>query len=172
MVGTFDVRGDAAFEILMCTFVEGPIFGRVAKLGILLCAGLTAVGCNNSPVKLYPVQGKVLYKDQPVAGAQVVLRPQEENGGSGEVKEKPPLAYGTVSADGTVVMRSDYQGEALGEGVAPGTYNVLITWYGADAKNPEKSVNKLPAKYSDQSKPAYTVTVKPEKNVLEPFQLK
>jgi hypothetical protein len=165
----------------MRKFVEGatvgrvgvPIVGRVAVLGIALCAALLSAGCNKSPVKLYPVQGKVLYKDQPVAGAQVVLRPQEENQNNPvEAKEKPPLAFGTVAADGTVVMRSDYQGQAIGEGVAPGTYNVLITWYGADAKNPEKSVNKLPAKYSDQSKPAYTVTVKPEKNVLEPFQLK
>jgi len=148
-------------------------FRRVFVVGCALSLAIAFAGCNNSPVKLYPVQGKVLYKDQPVAGAQVVLRPQDENPNfAGEQKEKQPLAFGTVGEDGTVVMRSDYQGQALGEGVAPGTYDVLITWYGADAKTPDKSVNKLPAKYSDQSKPAYTVTVKPEKNVLEPFLLK
>jgi len=145
---------------------------RLFPAGALACFYLMfATGCNQSPVKLYPVTGKVLFKDAPAVGAQVVLQPQRPNYGP-EAEEKKPMAFGTVKEDGTVVLKSDYLGQSIGEGVAPGEYDVLITSYGADAKNPEKSVNKLPAKYSDQSKPAFHVSVKPEKNVLPPFQLK
>src|SRR5437762_1311865 len=50
-------------------------------LAVLLLASVTLVAaCNKSSVKLFPVKGKVLFKDQPAEGAQVVFLPAgEEN---------------------------------------------------------------------------------------------
>ena len=134
-----------------------------ATLSLLLAAsGFALVGCNKSPVKLNPVRGQVFYKDQPAEGAQVVFQP------AGEATKEHPMAYGTVGADGSFSMRT----EPYGEGAAVGDYNVMITWYGKDPQDPEKSVSKMPAKYADQSNPVLKTTVKEGKNELEPFRLK
>jgi hypothetical protein len=150
----------------MLTFPKLVAFGLRAVLASALLTPLVLGGCNRSSIKLYPVKGQVFYKKQPVAGAQVVLQPKE-NSQAPDAKDKKPMAYGTVADDGSVVLRSDFQGE----GVAPGTYDVFITCYATDPKNPDRHFNKLPAKYADQAKPAFTVVVKEENNVLEPFQL-
>ena len=42
----------------------------------------------------------------------------------------------------------------------------------ADPRDAEKSINKLPSKYSDQSTPLLKATVKEGKNEIPPFQLK
>jgi hypothetical protein len=131
-----------------------------------LLIALACSGCSKSSLKLYPVRGQVFYKNEPAAGAQVVFQPQGEPG-SDEAKAQQPMAYGTVEADGSFTLRS----EPHGAGAAPGKYNVLITWYAVDPRDPEKRINKLPAKYADQEKPALVATVKEEKNELEPFRL-
>ena len=78
------------------------------------------------------------------------------------------MVYGTVNKDGTFTVRTD----PYGEGAPAGEYVVLLTWYDVDPRNPEQHVNKLPAKYADQSIPVLKVTVKEGKNELEPFRLK
>jgi len=114
-----------------------------------------AGGCGSgSPVKLYPVRGQVLYKDKPTENAQVVFQPP------GKATKDHPMAYGTVEADGSFILRTEY-----GDGAPMGDYEVMITWYG------EKG-NQLPAKYSDQSNPLFKATVKEGTNELEPFRLK
>jgi len=132
---------------------------------VLMCALATAfASCSKSSVKLYPVHGQVLFKDQPAEGAQVVFRPAQE---SGEGKNRP-MAYGTVEKDGKFTLRTDPHGE----GAPAGDYVVLITWYDTDPRDPEKHFNKLPAKYADQLNPVLKVTVKEGNNDLEPFRLK
>ncbi len=135
-------------------------------LSIALLAAVTAAGCQKSSIKLYPVRGQVFYKNEPAAGAQIVFQPQAESG-SDEAKAKQPVAYATVEPDGSFSLRSDPHGA----GAAPGKYDVLITWYAADPRDPDKHINKLPAKYADQEKPAAVATVKEETNQLEPFRL-
>jgi len=142
------------------------VAGRSAVLLIGLLAALAGSGCNKSSLKVYPVRGQVFYKNAPAAGAQIVFQPQGE-ASSPEAKQKQPMAYGTVNDDGSFTVRSDPHGE----GAAPGTYDVFITWYAADPRDAEKRFNKLPAKYADQEKPALVVTVKEEKNELQPFRL-
>jgi len=131
------------------------------------CVALLASACNKSSIKLYPVRGQVFYKNQPATGAQIVLQPQQpEAEPTDEAKAAQPLAHGTVADDGSFTLRTEH-----GEGAAPGKYNVLISKDGVAPKNPEQHINKLPTKYSDQSRPALVVTVKPETNNLEPFKL-
>jgi len=124
-------------------------------LGAFVGVAISLAGCGqSSPVKLHPVSGKVLYKDQPTENAQVVFQPP-----GGATKEQP-MAYATATADGSFKLRTEY-----GEGAPVGDYDVMVTWYG------EKG-NKLPAKYSDQEKPVIKSTVKEGSNALEPFRLK
>jgi len=135
---------------------------------LLALAGGTIPGCNKSPVKLFPVTGKVLFKDQPAEGAQVVFHPAAETDSSADPATKPKTPFGTVQADGTFKLYTD----PYGDGAPAGDYVVMITWYGASPRNSEQAVNKLPAKYSDPSNPLLKVTVKEGKNELEPFQIK
>lgn len=137
----------------------------------LLCSA-----CNRSSVKLYPVRGQVFYKNQPASGAQIVFQPADQSTSDQTSSEaakrdestaKQPMAYGSVAPDGSFVLRSFPHGE----GAAAGSYNVLITWYAADPRNAEKTVSKLPEKYADQSRPAFKIVVKEQKNELEPFRL-
>ena len=77
------------------------------------------------------------------------------------------MAYGTVGADGSFSVTT----HPYGEGAVAGDYVVLITMYGPDPKDPEKSISKLPAKYADQSTPIFKATVKEGQNELEPFRM-
>jgi hypothetical protein len=134
---------------------------RLALAGLLVLAGLTASACNSSSLKLYPVTGKVLYKDQPADGAQVVFQP------TGGATPEKPMAYGTVGADGSFNLRT----EPHGEGAVPGDYDVLVTWLSVNPKDEEARITKLPAKWADPAKPLLKATVKESNNELEPFRL-
>jgi hypothetical protein len=139
--------------------------GWIARPLLIVAASLIASGCSESPVKLYPVTGKVLFKGQPAEGAQVVFQAANEPSDEGP---KPPKAFGTVGADGSYALYTD----PYGEGAPPGEYAVLVTWFAASPRKPDETINKLPAKYSDHEAPLLKATVKEGKNELEPFQLK
>jgi hypothetical protein len=137
----------------------------VLRVLLLVAACAAIAGCEKSPFKLYPVSGKVLFKGQPAEGAQVVFQPAA---GTSETAPKPPLAFGTVQADGSFKLYTD----PYGSGAPAGDYVVLITWYGENPRNPEQKINRLPPKYADPTAPLLKVTVKQGQNDLEPFQLK
>jgi hypothetical protein len=134
----------------------------IARLFALLLLCLLAAGCNRSSIKLYPVKGKVTYKDQPTEGASIVFQPVDG------VTPERPIAYGDVKADGTFQLRT----EPHGEGAAAGDYKVLIMWYGSASGEVLDAKSKLPAKYADPENPLLKATVKAEPNELEPFALK
>jgi hypothetical protein len=164
-IGILLFLGDAADAKTMHELVCWSVSGRRAALSIALLAALVTSGCQKSSIKLYPVRGQVFYKNEPAAGAQIVFQPEGE--ATDESKAKQPMAYATAEPDGSFSVRTDPHGA----GAAPGKYDVLITWYAVDPRDPEKAINKLPAKYADQEKPAVVVTVKEETNQLEPFRL-
>jgi len=142
--------------------VDHPLACSWLTLSPMILA-LVAVfpACSQSPVKLQPVVGKVLFKDQPIEGAQVVFQP------AGGASKEQPMAYGTANADGTFDLRTEY-----GVGAVAGDYHVMITWYAPDPRNTDARVSKLPARYADQSNPILKATVKEGKNELEPFRLR
>ena len=164
MIGTWNVWGRRpAHSLDMRKLFHRSSFRRVFVLTCALSVATLVTACNQSSMKLYPVKGKVLFKDQPAEGAQIVFRPVNE-----DPEAKLPAPYATVEADGTFKLRT----EPHGEGSPPGDYVVMITRYGADPKDPNKAANLLPAKYADPTKPILKASVKEGKNELEPFNLK
>jgi hypothetical protein len=150
--------------------------------GVLVCAG-----CRRG--ELSPVSGKVLYRGEPAAGATVYFH---RVGGGGSASDVVPT--GVAREDGRFRVAS---GDA--DGLAAGTYHVLIEWLdrptssrgGAVAKpaGPQKGGRKLaqaPGKpgtsrvrppdrlkgrYLDIEHPLVTAEVKPGTNHLAPFDL-
>jgi len=143
--------------LVFCRGLRAP-FARLLAV-LLLC--LLAAGCNRSSIKLYPVNGKVTYKDQPTEGASIVFQPVDG------VAPERPMAYGDVKADGTFQLRTEH-----GAGAAAGDYKVLIMWYGSSSGEVLDAKSKLPAKYADPEKPLLTATVKAGPTELEPFAVK
>jgi len=125
---------------------------------------MTLGGCTESSITLYPVKGRVLFKDQPAEGAQVVLLPAGDE--NAQFRGARPAA--TVSADGSFELQTDLHGV----GAPVGEYAVLSTWFPPRDENPNSNPkNKLPNKYSDPGKPLLKATVKEGENTLEPFKL-
>lgn len=130
----------------------------------LVIVGLALGGCNQSSVKLHPVKGKVLFKDQPAEGAKVVFLPAGDE--NAQFRGARPAA--TASADGSFELRT----EPHGIGAPVGDYAVLITLFPPRDENPNSNPkNKLPNKYSDPGHPLLKATVKGGENTLEPFKL-
>src|SRR5687768_8641325 len=97
---------------------------RLALGGMVVCLGV--VGCGQAGPKLHPVQGKVLFKQQPAEGAQVVFQPV---GGAGEAQPLTPS--GTTAADGSFTLNT----YPHGEGAVAGDYVVLVSWYPPNARD-------------------------------------
>ena len=145
----------------MQTFRRG-LRGQVAAWFTVVLLCLLATACKRSPVKLYPVKGKVTYKDQPTEGASIVFQPVDG------VTPTQPMAFADVIADGTYQLRTDPHGE----GAAAGDYHVMIMWFGSASGDVLDAKSKLPAKYSDPASPLLKATVKEGPNELETFALK
>jgi hypothetical protein len=143
--------------------VETKTFLHRCCLWLLLCC-LCCAGCKKSSVKLYPVTGKVLFKEQPAEGATVVFLPAGEENSA----YRGARAAATVTSDGSFEIYT----EPYGAGAPAGEYAVLITWFPPRDENPNANLkNKLPNKYGDQGKPLLKATVKEGENRLEPFKL-
>jgi hypothetical protein len=88
----------------------------------LLFLTITITGCGGSTRKGWtatvPVKGKVTYKGEPVAEAQVTFHPASTGGGS-----EIPGAFALTDAQGNFVLRTF--GDA--DGAAPGEFVVLVT---------------------------------------------
>jgi len=133
---------------------------------VLVIFGLLSVSssCKKSSAKLYPVKGKVLFKEQPAEGAKVVFMPAGEQ--NAQYRGARPAA--TVNADGSFEMRT----EPYGVGAPAGEYTVLLTWFPPRDENPNANPkNKLPNRFGDPTNPILKVTVKEGENNLEPFKL-
>jgi len=137
-------------------------FIRSALL-VAIASGLVT-GCNKPSAKLFPVTGKVLFKEQPAEGAKVVFLPAGED--NAQYRGARPAA--TVAADGSFTMRT----EPYGDGAPAGDYLALITWFPPRDENPNSNPkNKLPSKYSDPRNPLFKASVKEGENKLDPFKL-
>jgi len=82
---------------------------------IVLLPALCCISCSKSGPPLNPVHGKLLYKNQPLAGAVLVFHPPEVN-----VKTIYPT--GATEDDGTFWVRTGDQ-----EGAPAGDYVVTVT---------------------------------------------
>jgi len=136
--------------------------------GALLVA-LCGLSCSGT-AQLNPVSGKVVFKEQPLAGALVTLHPK----GSTDVKADRPV--GRTKEDGTFTVMTGQQ-----EGAPAGEYAVTIICPQPVNKkaskqmslgSEEETVDALRGAYSDPNNSKLSVTIKSGPNQLEPFNLK
>lgn len=104
---------------------------------LLLCAS-----CGPQPSAVHPVTGRVLVRDWPAEGAQVVFHPADSD------DPLVPRPHGQVRADGTYTLTT-YKPD---DGAPVGEYDVAIVW--TDPKAPVNTEtgevpNRLPAHFSN-----------------------
>lgn len=134
--------------------------------GLLALVCLLNISCSSE--KYYPVKGKVLLNDQPLANATVAFHPKGAN------DLKTTTSTGVTKEDGTFTLTTGGK-----EGAPAGEYIVTIICSetvgvkkGEIATGPPETVDKLKGMYSDKSKSKITVTITAGENNLEPFKLK
>ena len=131
---------------------------------LLILGGLLTVSCSNHQrPKLYPVQGKVLYKGQPAAGARVVFHPK----GNVDPQSLCPLA--TVQPDGSFVLATFQPGD----GAPAGEYAVVVTWPSkGGAKAAGGTIDRFRGAYSDPDRSPFQVRIAEGNNDLLRFDLR
>ena len=146
---------------------------RPQALIIAICCA-TFVGCQSElELDLTPVQGKVLFKDQPLKYGSVMFQP-EGNG---------PLARGTIQPDGTFVLGT----ESTDDGVRPRKCRVRITAFasqkpGAQTQKPGAQTSSqqelalgdsaIPTKYQSYGTSGVVVDIQPDMELPLIIELK
>ncbi len=150
------------------THIRQRLRWQLAPLVLAISAGVYGCRQADTPpiVKVYPVKGKVLLANgNPLSGGHIYFVP---------AKDGLISSSGVIGPDGTFSLTT---GES-GEGAPEGQFKVRIE---ADASKPQvsKAGKRLepnqppfPSKYADEDTSGLLVTVRPEPNELEPFQLK
>ena len=141
--------------------------GAVWCLGwsaLLILSGLLTVSCSaHRRPQLYPVQGKVLYKGQPAAGAKVVFHPK----GTADPQPLCPLA--TVQPDGSFMLATFQPGD----GAPAGEYAVVVTWPSkGGGKVAGGAVDRLRGAYGDPDRSPLQARVVEGNNELADFDLR
>jgi hypothetical protein len=135
-----------------------------------VAAAAVALACSacGNPHGIYPVSGKVTYKGGPAAGAFVFLVRQ----GADSVRDQTMM--GVVQGDGSFTVDCG----DFGKGAPPGEYDVLVQWrYDPSlpaARSPTEAAargDRLKGRYADRKRPLLHTVVRPESNVLSPFEL-
>jgi len=124
---------------------------------------VTSASCSNQ--RLYPVSGRVTYKDVPAAGAALFFYRQ----GADPMTE--PVIMGIVQADGSF----DVVCGSLGKGGPAGEYDVLIEWKQSSGLRtrgrPQLGPDKLRGRYANRSHPLLHATIEARANQLPTFEL-
>jgi hypothetical protein len=134
-------------------------------------AGMLLLSSCSGSNGLYPVHGKVFYKGEPAAGAEVIFHPRGDN------DPNVPRPTATVQEDGTYSLISF----GKGEGAPPGEYYVFVRWIENNlppsmTKGKKKTMKPVPAdifkgRYQNHAAPKFFAEVKPENNEVPPFEL-
>ncbi len=159
-----DHLGGSAVDVFAATKMNQS-YVRTPWIGVLVVCGWAGMaGCNGTtdslPVlKVYEVKGKVLKADgRPLSSGSVYLVPK------GDLTVTPNAV---ITTDGTFSVVTG----GSGEGAPPGEYKVRIETPEAHAASKSQRP-VVPFKYTDEDSSGLVVTVRPEANHLEPFQLK
>jgi hypothetical protein len=143
-------------------------------LGVACFLGAGCSGGDRTPV--YPVQGQVKFKGEPASGAFLVFHPVDapaaqaapEAGAEGAPAE-PIRPRATVLPDGSFTLTT-FDG---GDGAPAGEYAVTLQWYKTVIRDkaPEAGPNVIPASYGKPDTTPLKITIKPETNALEPWDI-
>ena len=126
---------------------------RRAWVGMWVASlGLSFAGCEDGPVRLTPVRGRVSYKGDYLRGGIIVFTPDPARNSDG------PLSHAEIQSDGSYVLGGDD-----GPGAIPGWHRVTITAFGdGDGRQ------ALPARYGDPEQSGLRFEVKPgQDNVID-----
>jgi hypothetical protein len=133
---------------------------------LVLLPALCCLSCSGSS-GLNPVQGKVLYKDQPLGGAVVTFHPK----GADQVTAVPSV--GRTKEDGTFTLTTGTK-----EGAPTGEYVVTIICpeepkgkQGFSTEAPD-TPDRFQGAYANMATSKFKVEIKSGPNALEPFPLK
>lgn len=142
---------------------------RVAALAGALalayfCFPVSLFGTGNR-VSVYPAHGRVLFDEQPVPGATVLLEPALT------VEPRFPRPQGVVKDDGTFAL-STYGKD---DGAPAGEYKVLVQWFiktdNADDDGAPLPTNYLPPRYGRFESSGLQVRIAPTDNQIPAFKL-
>lgn len=131
----------------------------------IVVATTAGCGAEDQGVRVYPISGQVLYRNQPAAGARVTLY------AVAPIDAKTPIPTAVAQADGTFRLTS-YQ---PADGAPAGEYAATVVWTdppppGVNSES-YSPVDKLGGRYATPDKSPLKVTVAEGDNVLEPFKL-
>jgi len=131
----------------------------------VLC--LIQLSCSSSS-GLNPVQGKVLYQNEPLGGALVSFHPD----GPPDIRVEHPV--GLTTADGTFQLTTGKD-----DGARAGQYTVTIicseipkTTQKGFSTGGVESVDRLKGAYANLATSKLKIEIKPGSNQLQPFDLK
>jgi len=134
----------------------------------LTSLGLVAACGRDDRLEVYPVHGKVLYRDEPAAHAFVVLHCE---GGSESLQKLRPHAH--TNMDGTFAITT----YARGDGAPAGEYRVTVMYPsvppGADPNDPDEATgpDRLQGRYLDPETSPLIISVSEQENHLDAFEL-
>jgi hypothetical protein len=137
---------------------------------LALAPALCCLSCSGSGGGLQPVQGTVLYKDQPLKGAVVTFHPKAAKN---EVTIVRPV--GRTEEDGTFTLTTGQK-----EGAPTGEYIVTVICpelvpsggKGVISTAPPETQDRFQGAYANQATSGLKVVIKGGVNQLEPFRLK
>ena len=136
----------------------------IAALCVTLLAAAAGCGKKAGPerVAVYPVEGSITFKGQPMPGAVISFHPKAP-------QENVPPPRAEINKDG-VLKVSTYDG---GDGAPEGEYVVTVLWYKLvkNGKDVVAGPNVIPQKYTSAERSDLTTVIKgPGPNKIE-FQL-
>jgi hypothetical protein len=133
-------------------------------LGAMLLVLLIAACGRRATEPVVPVQGRLLYKGRPAAGARIVFHPLVP----GAADKPRPQAF--ADADGAFRLSTYRQGD----GALPGQYAVTVAWP-SDAKKEEDGTpagpDRLQGRYLEALTTPLRAAVQTTPTELPPFQL-
>lgn len=142
-------------------------FVRCSRLVWIGVAAISCASCTKTAETFNPVQGKVLFKGEPLGGALVSFHPE------GETKLDRPTGF--TKPDGTFNLTT---GQV--EGALAGKYKVTLICSqipeaakgGGLSTGGLETEDSLQGAYANVDASQITVTIKNGPNQLEPFDLK
>jgi hypothetical protein len=143
---------------------------RLVFSTILAVFALCFASCGSAGAKkLYPVDGKLLYKGKPAAGVQVIFHLQNDS------SPQAVVPSGVTVEDGSFTLTS-YNTES---GAPAGSYYVLLFWpeHRSPGGKTAHQVKSIPGdffkgRFTDQKKPGFFADVKAAPNHLDPFEIR
>lgn len=115
-------------------------------------------GCGEPPPRLYPIQGSLTLRNQPLPNAELTFHPQFDGPGW--------MPVAVVDAEGRFAAGTLQPGD----GGLPGTYKVTVVWK-PNANEDGEGPNEAPRRYTDLQTTPLLIEIGPEHTSPAQFEL-